>query len=91
MGKSKNKHHTVKSAEVKSRVLFLSVDGMQLEVDLDPISPLFAQASAEELKVLEISPSGYGIHWPMLDEDISIDGLLGVCHQPGSKGSTAWL
>jgi hypothetical protein len=34
----------------------------------------------------EISPSGYGIRWPLIDEDLSIDGLLGVRHQlPGSK------
>jgi hypothetical protein len=24
----------------------------------------------------EISPSGYGIHWPDLDEDLSIDGMI---------------
>ncbi len=29
---------------------------------------------------LKTSPSGYGICWPDLDEDISIDGLLGVKH-----------
>jgi hypothetical protein len=30
----------------------------------------------------EISPSGYGIHWPDVDEDLSIDGLIGVTHAP---------
>ncbi|PKN21436.1 MAG: hypothetical protein CVU65_16870 [Deltaproteobacteria bacterium HGW-Deltaproteobacteria-22] len=32
-----------------------------------------------------MSPSGYGIHWPELDEDLSVDGLLGlgqVCESP---------
>ena len=24
----------------------------------------------------ELSPSGYGIHWPELDEDLSIDGMI---------------
>jgi hypothetical protein len=28
----------------------------------------------------EVSPAGYGIHWPDLDEDLSIDGLIGVKH-----------
>jgi hypothetical protein len=27
-----------------------------------------------------VSPSGYGVHWPLLDEDIAIDGLLGIVH-----------
>ena len=35
-----------------------------------------------ERATFEISPSGYGIHWPLLDEDISIDGLLGIVHTP---------
>jgi len=32
--------------------------------------------------IQEISPSGYGIHWPLLDEDLSVDGLLGIIHAP---------
>ncbi|MFI5222153.1 MAG: DUF2442 domain-containing protein, partial [Bacteroidia bacterium] len=24
----------------------------------------------------EISPSGYGIHWSLIDEDLSINGLI---------------
>ncbi|MCA1752818.1 MAG: DUF2442 domain-containing protein [Flavobacteriales bacterium] len=23
-----------------------------------------------------VSPSGYGVHWPLIDEDISFAGLL---------------
>ncbi|MBF0567096.1 MAG: DUF2442 domain-containing protein, partial [Nitrospirae bacterium] len=37
----------------------------------------------------EISPSCYGIHWPLLDEDISIDGLLGIVHAPKRETKTA--
>ena len=32
----------------------------------------------EQLKNFEISPSGYGIHWPDMDEDVSIRAFLGV-------------
>jgi hypothetical protein len=35
----------------------------------------------------EVSPSGYGIHWPLVDEDLSIDGLLGIKHRPKSTGA----
>ena len=31
---------------------------------------------ARLLKRYEISPSGYGIHWPDLDEDLSVYGFL---------------
>jgi len=33
-------------------------------------------ASDIERETFKISPFGYGIHWPLLDEDMSIDGLL---------------
>ncbi|MDP2982675.1 MAG: DUF2442 domain-containing protein [Candidatus Latescibacter sp.] len=34
----------------------------------------------------KIQPSGYGIHWPLIDEDIAIDGLLGIVHTRESIG-----
>lgn len=39
-------------------------------------SPILAAATAEERRRAELSPGGYGIHWPMLDEDLSIGGLV---------------
>ncbi len=39
-------------------------------------SPVLAAASDEERRRAQLSPGGYGIHWPMLDEDLSIAGLL---------------
>lgn len=38
--------------------------------------PRLRGASQEKLNNYEISPSGYGIHWPDLDEDISIKGFF---------------
>jgi len=38
--------------------------------------PRLASASKEELAEFEISPSGYGIHWPLVDEDISMKSFL---------------
>ena len=37
-------------------------------------------ASQENKERFEISPAGYGIHWPDVDEDLSIDGLIGTKH-----------
>ncbi|MEO0416427.1 MAG: DUF2442 domain-containing protein [Verrucomicrobiota bacterium] len=36
--------------------------------------PRLASASSEKLKNMELSP--LGIHWPDIDEDLSIRGLL---------------
>ena len=34
------------------------------------------EATPEERKNYEISPSGYGVHWPDVDEDLSARGAL---------------
>jgi hypothetical protein len=38
--------------------------------------PRLAHGTAEERSNFEISGAGYGIHWPALDEDIGVEGLL---------------
>ena len=38
--------------------------------------PRLQNASTEARQNYEISPSGYGIHWPDVDEDLSVAGLL---------------
>ena len=38
--------------------------------------PRLSEATKEQLENYEISPSGYGIHWPELDEDLSVLGFL---------------
>jgi hypothetical protein len=43
-------------------------------------------ALPSQLKEIEISPSGFGIHFPALDADIYIPGLL-----EGFLGSKAWM
>lgn len=43
-------------------------------------------ASAENLEVIEISPSGFGIHFPKLDADIYLPALL-----EGFTGSKNWM
>lgn len=38
--------------------------------------PRLLEASAEQRAKWEVSAAGYGIHWPLLDEDLSTEGLL---------------
>ncbi|TDQ41784.1 DUF2442 domain-containing protein [Tepidicella xavieri] len=45
-----------------------------------------AGASAADLAVIEISPMGTGLHWPRLDADLTVEGLLA-----GAFGSRAWM
>jgi hypothetical protein len=39
-------------------------------------SSALARANWIERSRAELSPSGYGIHWPLLDEDLAIGPLL---------------
>ncbi|MBI5329662.1 MAG: DUF2442 domain-containing protein [Betaproteobacteria bacterium] len=75
-------YHNVKNIRIERGVLHLEVDGQTIQASLQGLSPRLGNAAASDLAQFEVSPSGYGIHWPLLDEDISIDGLLGISHAP---------
>ena len=51
------------------------VDGRTISVPL-VWYPRLAHATPEQLKQWEILGNGEGIHWPELDEDLSVKGLL---------------
>lgn len=50
-------------------------DGRRLAVPLVWF-PRLLQASAEDRACFEILGDGEGIHWPIVDEDLSVVGLL---------------
>jgi len=67
--------------------MILMVDSQTIQLKLNDISEKLSKASAQELNDYKISPSGYGIHWRLLDEDLSVNGLLKLARQksPGNK------
>lgn len=79
------KVHDIQKLSFEDDRMHLQVDGRQYTFDLADISPSLLRASPEGRMRYEISPSGYGIHWPLIDEDLSIDGLLGVRHHPSES------
>lgn len=74
---SDQKIHDILIIGFEDNKMKIVVDGKQHEFLLEVISPKLGKASPQQLAKYEISPSGYGIHWPEIDEDISIDGLIG--------------
>jgi hypothetical protein len=56
--------------------LVLVLNNQQYYFKISEISEKLAKADEKERNNFQISPSGYGIHWPSLDEDLSINGLL---------------
>ena len=55
------------------------VDGRKVVVPLVWF-PRLANATKSQLKHFEILGDGEGIHWPEIDEDLSIAGLLRGSH-----------
>jgi hypothetical protein len=83
------KIHKITSIRFKDVEMILVIDAKSYSFDLAKISSKLKNATPEERSRFEISPSGYGIHWPLLDEDLSIDGLMGVKHvSPQQKAAS---
>jgi Protein of unknown function (DUF2442) len=56
--------------------IYLLIDGKINKIALDKVSKKLKTANEMEKNLFKISPSGYGIHWPLIDEDLSIEALL---------------
>ena len=82
-----NKIHEVSNVRFRDGKLVLEVDGEAHSFELTEVSEKLAEATAEQRSIYVVSPSGYGIHWPLLDEDLSVDGLLGVEHRPNLEAT----
>ena len=87
--KTMKKYHEIENVRFEEDYLILIVDGQEIQTNIATLSPKLAAATEKERSTFEVSPSGYGIHWNLLDEDISIDGLLGIIHQPEWKKKSA--
>ena len=70
------KYHKVEGAKVEGSKLVLRVNGRSYTVELSNVSDRLRFAGELERKQFVVSPSGYGIHWPLVDEDLSIDALI---------------
>ena len=65
-----------KNVRVTDRALIVELrDGRVVSVPLSWY-PRLAEGSARERRRWELLGPGIGIHWPDLDEDISVEGLL---------------
>lgn len=59
----------------EGKVFFSLMDGRVIGAPLKWY-PRLLNATENERANYEISPSGYGVHWPLIDEDLSAVGIL---------------
>ena len=67
---------TAVAIETTEEDLVVRLADREVRIPWEQCSPVLAAASGDERRRAELSPGGYGIHWPILDEDLSIGGLV---------------
>ena len=77
-----DKAHDIQHVSFSGTTIHLRVDGTDYQIDITNVSERLCNATQKQRENIEISPAGYGIHWPDVEEDLSIDGLIGVKHIP---------
>jgi hypothetical protein len=87
------KPHNVQKLDFEGPNMLLTVDDQVYRVDLPSVSARLANAKDAARRSYCISPSGYGVHWPDIDEDLTIHGLIASAHpaQPKTVQETSLL
>ena len=91
------KVYDIENFEVNLQRIKFEISQQLIEIPLSKTgSRLLSKATEKQLQVFEIDYDGIGVYWPLLDEDLSIAGLLRsagredlVVHQIGSIPTTA--
>ena len=68
--------HKIEKITFVSNSMIINIDGNDLKIPLEKLSSKLKIATYIERAMYKISPSGYGIHWPLIDEDLSIEGII---------------
>ncbi len=61
---------------VEEERLVIVLADREVNVPWKDCSTALSAATEQQRNQAELSPGGYGIHWPLLDEDLSVGGLV---------------
>ena len=62
--------------EVAPAALVIVFEDREARIPWEKCSAKLAAANTTQRQQATLSPGGYGIRWPLIDEDLSIAGLL---------------
>jgi Protein of unknown function (DUF2442) len=68
--------HNIETVSFEQNLICLQIDGQLIKIPISKVSKKLESANDIQRNLFTISPSGYGIHWPLIDEDISVSSLL---------------
>jgi hypothetical protein len=73
---SKTNPVLARAIETTPEALIVVMEDGSVSIPWEKCSVRLARASPVERNRAELSPSGYGIHWPLIDEDLVVGPLL---------------
>jgi len=73
---SKTKPVLARAIETTHDALILILENRTVSIPWEKCSERLARASSIERNRAVLSPSGYGIHWPLIDEDLAVGPLI---------------
>ncbi|MEN7430618.1 DUF2442 domain-containing protein [Chromobacterium sp. TRC.1.1.SA] len=81
-------YSTLRSVQYRSEegvIVFILANDRELKFRPNDLQATYG-ATPEQLRAIEISPSGLGVYFETLEEDVSLIGLL-----EGRRGSAKWM
>jgi hypothetical protein len=76
MGMQSGETPNAKAIQATPEALILVLEEKSVAIPWEKCSERLARASAIERNSAVLSPSGYGINWPFIDEDLAVGPLL---------------
>ncbi|MBP5999350.1 MAG: DUF2442 domain-containing protein [Sediminibacterium sp.] len=70
------KMHNIQSVSFEQESMIIKINGLEYKFDLNHLSSKLLNATSQQRNEYQISPANYGIHWPLIDEDISVKQLM---------------
>jgi CRP-like cAMP-binding protein len=70
------KENGLRILETTEEALRLEIDGRVLSLPREKLSRRLASSPQVARETIEITPTGYGLHRPLVDADPSVDGIL---------------
>ncbi len=70
------KLYDISDVALNGHILSFKVNSISVTCDLARVSDVLAKATKEQVTNMIVDPVGVGFHWPALDEDLSVNGIL---------------
>jgi hypothetical protein len=68
--------HQIETITFSGHLMKIRVGKCDYKVDLSALSKRLLEATKVQRMTYRVSPAGYGIHWPLIDEDLTVDGII---------------